>query len=102
MKWLKTYFVDKYVIDPNGFFLIEYKNTEAYPTYKSILTVADYVQKGQSLEYIIFEPVTIKEENKEDYCYHYHYHDKSDHFFLSFLFYFHFMDGKDASSVKFN
>ena len=79
MKWLKTYFVDKYVIDPNGFFLIEYKDAEAYPTYKSILTVVDYVQKGQSLEYVIFEPVTIKLENKEDYTTVRVYDDKADY-----------------------
>ena len=60
MKWLKTYFIDKYVIDPNGFFLIEHINCEAYPTYKSILTVADYIQVGQSLYYVIFELKTIK------------------------------------------
>jgi len=65
MKWLKTYFVDKYVIDPNGFFLVEYKNGIAYPTYKSILTVADYTQVGQSIGYVIFEPEIIKVKNKE-------------------------------------
>lgn len=82
MKWLKTYFIDKYVIDPNGFFLIEYINGETYPTYKSILTVADYVQVGQSLDYIIFEPKTIKEEGKEDYTTVRVYDDVADYTYV--------------------
>ena len=79
MKWLKTYFIDKYVIDPNGFFLIEYIDGEAYPTYKSILTIADYIQAGQSLYYIIFEPITIKEEGKEDHTTVRVYDDAADY-----------------------
>ena len=64
-KWLKTYFVDKYVIDPNGFFLVEHKDSNAYPTYKSILTIADYNQTGLDLDYVIFEPYCVKQGDKE-------------------------------------
>ena len=64
-KWLKTYFLDKYVIDPNGVYLFEHDEGEAYPTYKSILTIREYQQNGLSLEFIIFEPVEVEENNKK-------------------------------------
>lgn len=65
-QWLKSYFVDKYVIDPNGFFMIEHDGTQARPVYKSVLTVADYQPKGMGLEWVIFEPKKC-EADKEIY-----------------------------------
>jgi len=59
--WLESYWKDKIAADPNGVFLIEKDgNGNPYPTYKSILSIRDYKQSGQYLDYIIFEP--YKEE----------------------------------------
>lgn len=57
--WLNSYWKEKIAADPNGLFLIE-KDSEGnpYPTYKSILSIRDYKQTGQKVEYIIFEPQT--------------------------------------------
>ena len=52
-QWLETYFVDKYVVDPNGLFLVENKDSEAWPTYKSIFTIHDYEQDGNGIKYFI-------------------------------------------------
>jgi len=60
-RWLEVYFPDKYIVDPNGVFLVEHKDGEPYPTYQSINTIQDYKQNGQRLEYIVFEPIEIKE-----------------------------------------
>lgn len=62
-QWLKTYFVDKLVVDPNGLFMIEHKDGIPYPVYKSILTIKYYEQKGRWVENIVFEPVEI--DNKK-------------------------------------
>lgn len=55
-KWMQNYWKDKITVDPNGIFLIENDGKDAYPTYKSILTIRDYSADGQDLDYIIFEP----------------------------------------------
>lgn len=65
-KWLENYWIDKYAIDPNGLIMIEHDGKECYPTYKSILTIRDYKQNGQNVDYIIFEPYFEKPENKQD------------------------------------
>lgn len=55
--WLQSYWKEKIAADPNGLFLIEKDNEgNPYPTYKSILSIRDYKQSGQKVEYIIFEP----------------------------------------------
>lgn len=55
--WLSSYWKDKIASDPNGVFFVEKdKEGNPYPTYKSILSIRDYKQRGQYLEYIIFEP----------------------------------------------
>lgn len=60
-KWLQSYWKDKIAADPNGIFLIEKtKAGDPYPTYKSILSIRDYKQDGQTVEYVIFEPEQIK------------------------------------------
>lgn len=64
-KWLQNYFLDKYAVDPNGVFLIENANSQAYPTYKAITSIRDYKASGQRLEYIIFEPEKRKINDQE-------------------------------------
>jgi len=54
-KWLQNIWLDKLIVDPNGVILIEAKEGEAYPTYKSVSTIINYKQNGQSLEWIIFD-----------------------------------------------
>lgn len=67
-EWLETYFIDKYVTDPNGLFMIEHDDGIPYPTYKSIYSIKAYEQKGRYIEWMIFEPETIYDEKgKEDY-----------------------------------
>jgi RNA polymerase subunit RPABC4/transcription elongation factor Spt4 len=61
-KWLENIWLDKLATDPNGIILFEHKDGIPYPTYKSILTIRDYVQNGQGVDYIIFEPYKIDEE----------------------------------------
>ncbi len=60
--WEQSYWTDKIAIDPNGVFLVE-RDSEGnpYPTYKCILGIRDYVQVGQKLDYIIFEPNDLGE-----------------------------------------
>lgn len=64
-KFIKTFWLDKLVVDPNGLFLVENKDGEAWPTYKSISTIRDYKVIGQKPEYVIFEPYKVMEEGKE-------------------------------------
>jgi len=65
--------IDKYMaesyfqlsdIDPNGLIFIEYKTgsegiEDVYPTYKSIQDIKDYECKGQSVKWVLFEPVKV-------------------------------------------
>lgn len=64
-KWLENYWLDKIAVDPNGVFLIENNGKDAYPTYKSISVIADYQADGQDLDYIIFEPEKVEDQNYE-------------------------------------
>jgi hypothetical protein len=64
-KWLETYWSkDLYNVDPSGLMFLEWKDEKAYPTYKSIDCIRDYVPNGLSCEYVIFEPKDIP--NKDD------------------------------------
>jgi hypothetical protein len=66
-EWVQTYAVQLYNTDPNGVLFLEYKTEpkiDVYPTYKSIGKIRYYKEKGQTLEYIIFEP---KVKNKKTY-----------------------------------
>jgi len=66
-EWVQTYAVQLYNTDPNGVIFLEYKTEpkiDVYPTYKSIGKIRHYKEKGQILEYIIFEP---KVKNKKTY-----------------------------------
>jgi hypothetical protein len=58
-QWVQTYAIQLYNTDPNGIIFLEYSTdgkVDVYPTYKSIESIKYYKSKGQSLEYIIFEP----------------------------------------------
>ena len=79
-KWLENYWLDKYVTDENSLIFVEHKDNVAYPTYKSILTIRDYVQKGQDVEYVIFEPHI--EDKEKDVKYFRMYDDSGDYIFM--------------------
>lgn len=53
-----------YHSDPSGVIMMEYKkdSKKPYPTYKSINAIRNYIEKGQLLEVIIFEPVQIDDK----------------------------------------
>ena len=60
-KWLETYCLSAYHIDPNAIVFVErptpeMKRTRPYPTFISITHIHDYLTNGQMLEYVIFEP----------------------------------------------
>jgi len=59
--WLKQYWKNKFMTDPNGIILIEvdYQGNPE-PKYKSVTNIRDYVYQGTDLEYIIFEPIKGK------------------------------------------
>jgi len=61
--FLKYYWRNRLWTDPNGIILIENTAKQAYPTYKSILTIREYDFTGQDLNYIIFEPVEVRKGN---------------------------------------
>ncbi|WP_431129739.1 hypothetical protein [Flagellimonas flava] len=74
--WMKTYWLEAYISDPNGVLLVESEpennsadKIKSYPTYKSINTVHDYLLKWNDFEYIIFlhKKVRIDEEEVQIY-----------------------------------
>jgi hypothetical protein len=82
-EWIQHNAIQLMNTDPNGLIFLEYTTTpteSVYPTYKSINSVRYYKEKGQSLEYVIFEPIEIKDgetthkewrvvDDKTDYCF---------------------------------
>jgi hypothetical protein len=66
--WLKTYWVKPLLHgQPNGLLFLEWKDSKAYPTFKSIGAIRCYKRKGQNIDWVIFEPekttrATIKKE----------------------------------------
>lgn len=83
-KWIQNKGLNKYLVDPNGVFLIEHKKVGnkgiSYPTYKSIGSIHDYQYNGRKLEYVLFqlEPITIQDEQVEQYRL---YDDEKDLYF---------------------
>lgn len=61
-EWVQLNAIQLFNTDPNGLIFLEYKDTDVYPTYKSIDAVRHYNSKGQVLEYVLFEPKTIKNQ----------------------------------------
>jgi len=62
-KWIENQWLNKYITDPNGIVLMEVKDSECYPTLKSINCILDYQKTGRQYEYIIFEPIKTEEGN---------------------------------------
>lgn len=68
-RWIK-FRMNKYIVDPNGLFFVEWKvneegKTKAYPTYKNICDIHDYVFNGLMPEYVIFAPEKRKNDQNE-------------------------------------
>ena len=55
-EWVQQNAVQLFNTDPNGLIFIEYKDQDAYPTYKSIDAIRYYKSKGQIVDYVVFEP----------------------------------------------
>ena len=66
-KYIETKWMPLYHSDPSGVQYIQYATEptlKVYPTYQSIGNIRTYIPKGQLVECILFEPVTIKENIK--------------------------------------
>lgn len=60
-KWIKEFALQAYRVDPMGVLFVEVDaKGNAYPTYKSIDCVFDYLPNGRKLEYVCFR-LTINE-----------------------------------------
>jgi hypothetical protein len=70
-KWSQNVWLKKKITDPNGLIMMEISKDGdfCYPTYKSIFSIYDYKFSGSKVEYIIFEPETIKTEGGEEIRY---------------------------------
>lgn len=67
--WIKTVGVELGHVDPNGLIFLEYTTgdprTEVYPTYKNIKTIRNYKHRGQLVEWVLFEPIKVTDENNQ-------------------------------------
>jgi hypothetical protein len=55
-KWIQSFALPAFRCDPMGVIFIELDSTgNAYPTYKSISSIYDYLPNGRQLEYICFK-----------------------------------------------
>jgi hypothetical protein len=64
--WLENNWKQLYHLDPNGIIFLEYmEGLDPYPTYKSIKSIRNYLQNGQKLEWLLFEPVELEDGVKE-------------------------------------
>lgn len=69
-EWMESYWKDAFISDPNSVMLIEVNaKGDAYPTYKSISVIHDYVAEWDSLEYLVLlaGELTDKEEKIQLY-----------------------------------
>lgn len=65
--WLKTYWAKPLLHgQPNGLIFMEWKDENVYPTFKSIGSIRYYQQKGQNIDFVIFEPENKKIKEFED------------------------------------
>ena len=55
-RWLQDYWMPIYHTDPNGVLLMEWKDEDVYPTYKSINRIRNYEADGRNVKWILFEP----------------------------------------------
>lgn len=53
-KWVESFALPYYHIDPMGVIFIEVGDNVAYPTFKSVNSIYDYKLRGRNIEYIIF------------------------------------------------
>lgn len=53
-KWIQSFALQAYRCDPMSVIFIENKDKVAYPTYKCINSIFDYLPNGRKLEYICF------------------------------------------------
>lgn len=63
-RFLETFWSkDLYVVDPSGLIMLEWKDENVYPTYKSIDSIRNYEPNGQNVEWVLFEPKKIKDSS---------------------------------------
>ena len=65
--YLRTQIFSKYIIDENGILFIEVGDNKIETTYKSILEIYDYKVLGDSIDYIIFNPIKDKDDSSTLY-----------------------------------
>lgn len=66
--WIQNIGIKLSHVDPNGLMFMEYTTKdkkEIYPTYKSIYDIRWYESRGQLLEYVLFEPILQRVENRD-------------------------------------
>jgi hypothetical protein len=54
-QWIRSFAIEAYRCDPMSVIYIENNENQAYPTYKTISSIYDYLPNGRSLEYICFK-----------------------------------------------
>jgi hypothetical protein len=85
-KWLQTFWSkDLYIVDPSGVVFLEYladSENPPYPTYKSIDNIRSYEHSGQNLEWILFEPQTVKITDEKEITYIRFVDDETDYRFI--------------------
>jgi hypothetical protein len=71
-EWLKTNWMPLYHSDPNGVIFIEYETDpepNCWPTYQNINHIRSYKPKGQLVDWIIFEPIKVLINNRQEQVY---------------------------------
>lgn len=65
-RYIEEKWLDCYHTDPSGVqwirYLVKGKDVDVYPTYHSIGAIRNYIAKGQLVEWILFEPVELKDK----------------------------------------
>jgi hypothetical protein len=71
-EWLKSNWMPLYHSDPNGVIFIEYETIpelKCWPTYQNINHIRSYKPKGQLVDWIIFEPIKVVINNRQEQVY---------------------------------
>lgn len=64
-QWLQSYWSrDLYNIDPSGIMMLEWKDNNAYITYKSIDSIRYYKARGMNIDFVIFEPISTQDNKR--------------------------------------
>ncbi|MEL4307422.1 hypothetical protein [Joostella sp. CR20] len=62
-QWMQNYWLDAYICDPNAVLLVESDdNGIAYPTYKSINVIYDYLVTWGKIEYLVLRYKEVKDD----------------------------------------